>query len=208
MYLPAMSYLLYSLGTWLMSFMDARDSRHLKRLEENKRKMVKDLKDSTHYEKTHILIAKYDPDARTESPSADLIGNQQPSSPRSNLRHRKRTAETLSPARQPRSSPASAFISQATAATAHMASSAAIGAGQALFPIFDKMANAIGDNPTLLENLRQAESRVREFEQNALTLAEQNTKLAAEVMQLQEKLRDQGALDNEPPQAEETLQAL
>lgn len=150
--IPAAAFALRALARRAIAFADGCDARHLRKLEDSRRKMIKDLKESTRYEKTHLLISKYDPDAAAALAVAAEAANMAKEANRAGPAGKRQHA---GPGAGGAASPAGRLFARATAATAQVAVSAALGAGQALAPVFDKMASAIGDNPALLENLRQ-----------------------------------------------------
>jgi hypothetical protein len=49
----------------LASFGEKREDSRLKRLEEQKKKLIKELKDSTRFDKISALLTKYDPDSNS-----------------------------------------------------------------------------------------------------------------------------------------------
>ncbi|GFH27983.1 uncharacterized protein HaLaN_26387 [Haematococcus lacustris] len=138
--------------------LDQRDQRELQRVTDTKKRMVKDLKDSTHFEKTMELLKKYDPEQQQPLPvlalpAAGGLG----------------TGGRLTP------------TSQLLARTSTAAVAAAAGAGKALFPLLDSLANnMIGDNPHLVEELRRTQRQMQ-------GLQERNAALKAELLELHKR---------------------
>ncbi|KAG2440356.1 hypothetical protein HXX76_004461 [Chlamydomonas incerta] len=148
---------------WLMRFGETRDERFLRKLMDAKRKMIKDLKDSTRFEKTMALIKKYDPDEQPAG-SPRLAAN----AASGGLRRRpgatangagapgaNGTSRTPSISATPRAGTATpgGMLMRPAAAAASAAVSVATGTGKALMPVFESLATNLvgaGDNPVLL----------------------------------------------------------
>ena len=70
----------------LSSFGEKREDSRLKRLEEQKKKLIKELKDSTRFDKISSLLTKYDPDSNSSlisrsNPPAPLMNQNQMQAP-------------------------------------------------------------------------------------------------------------------------------
>ncbi|PNH06597.1 hypothetical protein TSOC_007039 [Tetrabaena socialis] len=186
---PLVSALLSKGVLWMLRFGEARDERFLRKLMDAKRKMVKDLKDSTRFDRTAALIKKYDPDEPADIPR----GTTPAGAASGNLRRRpngatspSRTPNAASAPRPGASTPGSMLMRPAQAA-ASAAASVATGTGNALMPIMQSLANNfVGDNPVLL--------------QEAQTLREQNIILQAKLVELEARMQAADARLDHPPQ--------
>eukprot|EP00884_Botryococcus_braunii_P000842 jgi/Botrbrau1/10759/Bobra.180_2s0024.1 len=142
---PAVAYLVYEMCHHLIEWRDAGDVSRLNMLQGKLRKMVTTLKDSTRFAKTQKLLQEYDPDYIPLPPKLPT------------------------PARQ---SPLKGVQGQAIRASAHSAHRGS-SRGISLLPAFDKLAaGIIGDNPSLTEALRIAETEAAAL-RNRLATAEQ-----------------------------------
>ncbi|KAG2455116.1 hypothetical protein HYH02_000936 [Chlamydomonas schloesseri] len=172
---------------WLMRLGETRDERFLRKLMDAKRKMIKDLKDSTRFEKTMALIKKYDPDEQPAG-SPRLAGN----AASGGLRRRPSvtsngagapgpngTSRTPSIAPTPRAGTGTpgGMLMRPAAAAASAAVSVAAGTGKALMPVFETLATNLvgaGDNPVLLHE--------------AAALRDENSVLKARLAEIEAKL--------------------
>lgn len=137
----------------VLSVLEQRDGVYLKRLQESRKRMLKELKDATHYEKTMALLKKYDPESQPPPPPPQRMTQTTP-----------RTPGPIVPAAN--KTPTSMLIG---------AGNLAFGAaGKALAPMFDTIANnMIGDNPQLLDALRRAEQEVAYLRSENASLKQQ-----------------------------------
>ncbi|GLC35981.1 hypothetical protein PLESTB_000525800 [Pleodorina starrii] len=189
--LPLTSALVFKGVLWSLRFVEARDERFLRKLMDAKRKMVKDLKDSTRFERTAALIKKYDPDEQAPSPR---VAAAPASAGSSSLRRRpsKSTNTNASLSRLPSIpqtpragtvTPGSMLIRPAAAA-ASAAVTVATETGKALMPVFESLANnLVGDNPVLLQENQE--------------LRNENTALKAKIAELEARVAQ--ANDTGPP---------
>ncbi|GFR41371.1 hypothetical protein Agub_g2054 [Astrephomene gubernaculifera] len=186
---PLVSALLFKGILWLFRFGEARDERFLRKLMEAKRKMIKDLKDSTRFERTAALIKKYDPDEQH-------AGSPRPRGPvqlgAESLRRRQvaTAAGAASNSQAPSASVtprtgaltpvgAGGALIRPAAAAASAAVSVATGTGKALMPVFESLANNLmGDNPVLV--------------QEAHHLREENNVLKAKLAEIEARLAKVG----------------
>ncbi|GFH10043.1 uncharacterized protein HaLaN_05286 [Haematococcus lacustris] len=131
--------------------LDQRDQRELQRVTGTKKRMVKDLK-------------------RVSCPSSisSLLGSAGAASPLMAV-GALGTGGRLTP------------TSQLLARTSTAAVAAAAGAGKALFPLLDSLANnMIGDNPHLVEELRRTQCQMQE-------LRDRNAALKAELLEMHKR---------------------
>ncbi|CAL8460568.1 g97 [Coccomyxa elongata] len=160
---PLLAYMLYYVMLSCLSLYHRRDRRKLETLNSKMRKMVAELKDSTHYEKTLKLLEKYDPDFVPPTPRKQQLPRMGPGSPR-----------PLDPQRG--GGPLVAQRRSSLGPLQHVTD-----AGRTLMPAFDKLANTlIGDNPALMQALRGAQLEVEE-------LKRQNNQAEARIMELQRR---------------------
>ncbi|EFJ44839.1 hypothetical protein VOLCADRAFT_106225 [Volvox carteri f. nagariensis] len=172
---PLISALLFRGVLWSLRFVEARDERFLRKLMDAKRKMIKDLKDSTRFERTAALIKKYDPDEQAhQSPRANATATANATANTSTLRRRSVTAPPTNGSSHP-TTPRPAASAAVTVATE---------TGKALMPMFESLANnLVGDNPVLLQEVQQ--------------LRDENALLKARNAELEVQLAEKK--DTEPP---------
>lgn len=160
----------YFLAQYLCSWKDAAQSKKTQRLVDIKRKLIKELRDSTRYDKTHQLIKKYDPDA----------------TPASVLRPKPGGWDALVP---PVRGVANGTSLNAATSAAGAAAGAMGGVSKALFPVIEKLASSmIGDNPVVLEQFRQVQHQLEDAQQQASALWAENVELREEVQRLRQQL--------------------
>lgn len=172
--------LMVYIGHWVVSFFfnwsESRGTSKLKKLAETKRKMVKQLKDSTRFDKTMALIKKYDPEFYEEFAVNGTPLPGQP--PFSGLNKRP-------PGQGPGRTPGG-LMAKTGANVSAAAVMAAAGAGKVLLPMFDKLASSvIGDSPVLLEELRQAQTAALAQDRENAALRKENAALRAQLRELQ-----------------------
>ncbi|KAG2499137.1 hypothetical protein HYH03_002720 [Edaphochlamys debaryana] len=182
---------------WLLRFGETRDERFLRKLMDAKRKMIKDLKDNTRFEKTMALIKKYDPDEPANSPRG--------AGPASGggLRRRPNGAPAAGPpganrtpsmSQTPRAGTPAGVLMQRSAAAASAAVSVAAGTGKALMPVFESLANnLVGDSPVLIQEAQQ--------------LRDENFLLKARLAEIEARLAQPApSEDGAPPQEPDKAQ--
>ncbi|GIL72555.1 hypothetical protein Vretimale_4311 [Volvox reticuliferus] len=158
--------------------------------------MIKDLKDSTRFERTAALIKKYDPDEQALSPHANAPGtatlrrrpNSQPQPNQSRALH-------VAPVPRPGTSTSGSVLIRPAAAAASAAVTVATETGKALMPVFESLANnLVGDNPVLLQEAQQ--------------LRDENVVLKAKIAELEAQLGQKNAESqaDEPADAPEKAQ--
>ncbi|KXZ56432.1 hypothetical protein GPECTOR_1g385 [Gonium pectorale] len=172
---PLVSALVFKAFLWVLRLVEARDERFLRKLMDAKRKMVKELKDSTRFDRIASLIKKYDPDEQQAVVQPHIV--DPPAS--GGLRRRQSapipTGHTPNGATVPVPVPGGSLSRQAAAAAASAAVSVAAGTGKALMPVFESLANnLVGDNPVLLQEAQQ--------------LRDENAKLQAKLAEIEARL--------------------
>ncbi|GLI68782.1 hypothetical protein VaNZ11_013275, partial [Volvox africanus] len=151
---PLVSALFFRGVLWLLRFQDARDERFLRKLVDAKRKMIKDLKDSTRFERTAALIKKYDPDEQARSPHVNAPATASTSlrrRPNSQPQPNQSSALHVEPVARPGNATSGSVLIRPAAAAASAAVTVATETGKALMPMIESLANnLVGDNPVLL----------------------------------------------------------
>lgn len=172
--LPALSVLLHRGVQSVLRWREVKDERFLKKLMDSKRKMVKELKDSTRFDRTMALIKKYDPDeqALNSSPRArDIAAGA------NGLRRRPSVPRTQGAPTTPDSSTGAMIMrpaAVAATAAANAAAGVAAGTGKMLMPMFEQLAsNLIADNPVLMEEARRAHQEAQSFKHENSLLRQQ-----------------------------------
>jgi len=183
--LPLVAGVLHWIVHRLAGFLDSRDGRKIKALEAAKRKMVKELKDMSNFEKTKALIDKYDPDAKPVLAMAP--------SPGQGGKHHggwSGSPGVGGPGWSPQQGGRPGMMMGPVMATGAVgAASAVAGAGRALMPLIDKLANTmIGDNPVLLDDLRRAQMEIARAQANVDAAMADAQNLRDENFSLKQKL--------------------
>jgi hypothetical protein len=183
----------------LLGAADARASRRAAALEQGKRALVRELKDACRFDTARRLLVKYDPDERKQQ--MQHMMQQQQQQRQQQQQQKRRAAGPLTQHQQhqhqqqrqpgpntnarPQDPPPPALLVTAGAAAA----SAVAGAGRAVLPLIDRLANTlIADNPVLLEDVRAAHAAVAEAESVAAAAARENEALRARVAELEAML--------------------
>ncbi|GAX77734.1 hypothetical protein CEUSTIGMA_g5177.t1 [Chlamydomonas eustigma] len=141
---------LYSMGKillWLLKLLEAREDKQLKKLDDVKKKLIQDLKDSTKFEKTMALLKKYDP-----AYAAEVFP-----SPASRHRHRSVDGSGI-------------VNTSLTPGCTNVASTLLVAAIDSVGKFATKV---IGDNPTLIEELRRAQAAALHLQQENDVLRQQ-----------------------------------
>ncbi|KAK9813899.1 hypothetical protein WJX73_003957 [Symbiochloris irregularis] len=181
---PIGAYALYVFWNTLQSVLGKRDKARLAAAEAKLRKMITELKDTTHYQKTLSILSKYDPDFVPPSP-LPMMGKAEPRTPGGPLPFRSLRSEM--PASAVKDTPRRTALGRMT------------GAGVSLMPALDKIASSlIGDNPALMQALREAKSEAEALRQRLASSEARAAKLAAQNSTMRERLGD-AAGDLEPP---------
>ena len=192
---PILAFGVYRVTDRLRSLFDQRADAQIKRLKEKLRKMVAELKDSTRYQRTQALIEKYDPEqqqkmmaTRSGAGGAGLTPEerklQMQSGNGSNPSGSTFNGRGLVP-----SSSGRKLADRATSAAATAVSGAGAALSSALGQLVSSAAkNLIGDEPMMVEMLKQAQTQARELERENAELrqllgwpqrAASNTNIAA-----------------------------
>lgn len=162
MLLPCIFLFFGSIARASVGWSSDRDLRRMKKLEDNQRAIVRELKDSTRYVTIDKLVRKYDPDVAPPPP---------PQPPNSQL-PRPQGSLLLGNSGMP----------QALLATTGSAAVATVSRA-ALF--LDRLANnVIGDNPQLQEELRNAQSQLHSLAAENRDLRQQLEKLGVTPQQM------------------------
>ncbi len=168
---PIMAYGVYLVADKLRSLFDQRADAQIKRLKQKLTKMVADLKDSTRYQRTQALIEKYDPEHQEKmntgrAPRGGGDGKGANMTPEQQRKLAMRPDGTTMNGRGlVTSSSGRKLADRATSAAATAVTGAGAALSSALGQLVSSAAkNLIGDDPTLLSMLQQAQEQAKELE--------------------------------------------
>lgn len=192
------------LAMLLLGAAEGRASARAAALEQNKRALVRELKDACRFDTARRLLAKYDPDERKQQQQMQTQQMQQMQQMQQKRRgggagpltqHQPQLQQHGQQQRQPQQRANGHPPSPALLATAGAAAASAVGAaGRAVLPLIDSLANTlIADNPVLLEDVQRAHRAVEEAERVASAVARENEALRARVAELEAMLGFGGA---------------
>eukprot|EP00891_Asterochloris_glomerata_P002599 jgi/Astpho2/2599/Aster-x0543 len=179
---PVAAVLLHHLMLWLLTLRDQRIANRLKHLEQRRRKILTELKDSTRYQKTQALLEKYDPEYVPPSPRGAGQMSHAFASP------------------EPRKRQLAGGAGGATPASVLKTGFGA--AGSRVMPLLGAVANLVGDNPELQGALQAARSDAEALRQRVGRLTLENRELRARLGEPTD-----GDADEAPLEGDEAAQA-
>lgn len=162
---PICAYSLHCTIQWLLRIRDKRLGHRLNTLQTKMKRLVHDLKDSTRYDKTQKLLEKYDPEYVPSSPSKGLSNSTHVASASTpGMRHRN-VSNAQAQGNPGMMSPLAGLQRGVGAAGSRMA------------PLLGSLANMVGDNPALMDTLKDAQAEADRLKCQVEKLQRENQRL-------------------------------
>lgn len=149
-YAPLVAYAVYTVSSTVHDALNRHADAQIRKQQDRMRKIVGDLKDSTRYKRTQMLLEQYDPD--WTPPQPDVQALQKPTKPN--------TRKSSSPDKNVTGGATAAVITEAGSRL-----SATVGQFLSQFA-----QTLIADDPTLIATLRQVQEHAHELEKENLEL--------------------------------------